>query len=273
MLQVLLFLFQKPACAAARSARLPRAVHILTYSVSGSPCPVGRPHPPPPGVSIRSRSPLPMLIVAFPPTLISRIDGESPARASPSSSRACLIQVLRPSAPGEPPSRPYGPRVRRYENKSDLVLYVDYGPSPVPQIRSTPAKALKTQVLGSRLRPLRIFLPQQSPDGVQRYARALGIVAQVARHRRSVCWLCVCAPLTFHAKSGLPQNLPQSSTWPFSIHKGVCIYRATHLVITPSCDIATFTIFTTRPKGEIVRAPLTGCACMKCSQYNVHNAL
>ena len=117
-------IFQKPACAAARSATLPRAAHVLTYSVSSSPCPVGWPHPPPPGVSIRRRSPLPMRTVAFPPTLISRVVGESPTSASPSSSRPCLIQVLRPSAPGKPPSRPYGPRVRRYENKSDFWTWI-----------------------------------------------------------------------------------------------------------------------------------------------------
>src|SRR5712691_6240077 len=119
-----IFYFQTPAWVAARSATLPRAAHILTYSVSASPCSVGRPHPPPPGVSIRRRSPLPMRIVAFPPTLISRVVGESLTRASPSSSRPCLIQVLRPSAPGEPPSRPYGPRVRRYENESDFRTWI-----------------------------------------------------------------------------------------------------------------------------------------------------
>lgn len=61
-------------------------------------------------------SPLPMRIVAFPPMLISRVVGEFPVGASPSSSRACLTQVLRPSPPEEPPSRPYGARVRRYED-------------------------------------------------------------------------------------------------------------------------------------------------------------
>jgi hypothetical protein len=107
---------QNPACAASRSARLPRAAHPLINSIaspSSSSFSVGIPHPPPPGVSIRRRSPLPMRIVAFPPMLISRVFGESPSGASPSSSRPCLIQVLCPSPPEPPPSRPYGARVRR----------------------------------------------------------------------------------------------------------------------------------------------------------------
>jgi hypothetical protein len=117
--------YQNPACAASRSARLPRAAHLLTCSNPSSwtpSCSVGRPQPPPPGVSIRRRSPLPMRIVAFPPMFISRAPGKSLTRVSPSSSRPCLTQVLRPVPAGAPPSRPYGARVRRYKDGLHLPM-------------------------------------------------------------------------------------------------------------------------------------------------------
>ena len=115
---------QKLACVTSRSARLPRAAHLLSYFSPSdwlSPSSPGRPQPPPPGVSILSRSPLPIRIVAFPPRLISRVFGISSAVASPSSSRPCLTQILRPSPPCPPPSRPYGARVRRYEDVLDFT--------------------------------------------------------------------------------------------------------------------------------------------------------
>lgn len=111
---------QKLACFTSRSATLPRAAHLLSYFSPSDwipPSSPGGPQPPPPGVSILSRSPLPIRIVAFPPMLISRAFGISSTVASPSSSRPCLIQILRPSPPCPPPSRPYGARVRRYEDE------------------------------------------------------------------------------------------------------------------------------------------------------------
>lgn len=119
---------QKPACAASRSARLPRASHLLTSSSPSDrtpSCSPGRPQPPPPGVSILSRSPLPIRIVAFEPMLISRVFGKPSAGASPSSSRLCLTQVLRPRPPCMPPSRPYGARVRRYVDVDGWVRLSD----------------------------------------------------------------------------------------------------------------------------------------------------
>lgn len=76
-----------------------------------------------------------------------------------------------------------------------------------------------------------------------------------------------------HANSGLPQNLLQSSTCQFGIHKGTNVYAVTNLVITPSCDSTTVAVFTTRPESEIVGAPLTGGAGMKRSQHDVYDAL
>ena len=53
--------------------------------------------------------------------LISRVFGKPSTVASPSSSRLCFTQILRPSPPCSPPSRPYGGRVRRYENELDFT--------------------------------------------------------------------------------------------------------------------------------------------------------
>src|SRR5712691_8419068 len=124
---VIVHLDQKLACVTSRSARLPRAAHLPTYFSPSDwipPSSLGRPQAPPPGVSILSRSPLPIRIVPFPPMLISRAFGISSTMASPSSSRPCLIQILRPSPPCPPPSRPYGARVRRYEDRLDFTKQI-----------------------------------------------------------------------------------------------------------------------------------------------------
>lgn len=95
------------ACADALSARLPLASHCilsLTTSISFRLDP-GSPQPPPPGVCITSRSPVPNLTVAFPPILI--------LRSFPVPVESCLTWMLSPVDPGSPPSAPYGACTRR----------------------------------------------------------------------------------------------------------------------------------------------------------------
>ena len=203
--------------------------------------------------------------------LTSRAFGISSTVASPSSSRPCLTQILRPSLPCPPPSRPYGARVRRYEDGLDVTKPIEQ--SQVPQRELILATVPRIQVHGSHPRLRKIFQPQQSPRANQRYARARGIVAQVSRHRQYVYSLYACGPLTFHANLGLLPNLPRLSTWSISICTEKDTPAATCLVITPSCDCATLTIFTTGAERKIVRAPLTGGASMECSQHNIYDAL
>ena len=144
------------------------------------------------------RSPLPIRIVAFPPMLISRVLATS--EVSPSSSRPRLIQVLCPSPPGAPPSRPYGARVRRYWGTvKNLHCRVKKNFERLPQIEWRPVTAPRTRVPGPHLLLHGISRLQKSPRAVQSGVLARDIVAQATQRHRSVCSLCACGPPMFRA--------------------------------------------------------------------------
>ena len=271
---VMVYLDQKLACVTSRSATLPRPAHLLTYFSPSdwiSPSSPGRPQPPPPGVSILSRSPLPIRTVAFPPRLISRTFDISSTVASPSSSRPCLTQILRPSPPCPPPSRPYGARVRRYEDRSDFMKSIETKSGTSERIDTCNGSKNSS----SRITPS----PPEKVPAPAELSRKPKVCTSTGYRRSSISTspirvfvICVWTP-DVPCQFG-PAPEPPAIVYIVHQHLHRERYAAgTCLVVTPTCDCATLAVFTTRTERKIVRAPLTGGTSMECSQHNVYDAL